>query len=183
MANGSMEVEHIRPATQGIPSSIRIQQRCYGVPIIKITHVFDESKIFQTRSGKERSADNVTFKIEGNQKTSKMSNARTCVKCNFNDNANQRVSCADNCLSLMLPLEVELNVLGVVDQGMLDRGEMAKIRRVGNHKRNSAPDISVETLPAAPQKSRPRSFTTASDLTRMLNRQSLQSTTLCSTEL
>lgn len=181
MANGSVEIEYTRSVIQGIPSSIRIQDQYCGVPTIEITHVFEEGNIFQAKSTKGKTVKNVTFKTERKDARREMSTAKTCVQCN--SSGSERVPCADNCLSLMLPLEVELNVLGVVDQGMIDRGEMAKIRRVGSRKRNSAPDISVETLPVEPQKSRPRSFTTGSDLVTLLNRQSLQSTTLCSTEL
>ena len=184
MANGSMEVESTRPVIQRIPSSIRIQEQCHRVPAIKITHVYDERRIFPAKSKNEKSLKNVTFKTLSNEKALEMSNFKRCIQCH-NSSERQRVPCADNCLSLMLPLEVELNVLGVVDQGMIDRGEIAKIRRGGSRKRNSAPDIFVDTLPVQPQKARPRSFTTSSDhdLTTLLNRQSLQSTTLCSTEL
>lgn len=180
MANGSMEVAYTCSVIQGIPSSIRIQKQCYRVPAIEITHVFEEQSIFHTKSRNEKTVKTVTFKTESEEKTYKMSKA--CAQCN--SNAKQKVPYVDNCISLMLPLEVELNVLGVVDQGMIDRGEMAKIRRVGSRKRNSAPDISFQTLPVQPQKSRPKSFTTSSDrdLTTLLNRP-LQSTTLCSTEL
>ena len=182
MANGSMEVQRTSPVTQGIPSSIKIQEHYYGVPLIKITHVYDDRTIFQTKSRNEKPVRNIsTRKRDSEKKTDEMFTSRACEQCT--SNRSQRVLCADNCLSLMLPLEVELNVLGVVDQGMIDRGELAKIRRVGNRKRNSAPDISVETLPIETQKSRPKSFTSSSDLVTLLNRQSLQSTTLCSTEL
>lgn len=179
MANGSIEIEYSRSVIQGIASSIRVQDQYCGVPAIEITHVFEERYIFQAKSTNGKSVKNVTCKTERKETMREMSGAKTCVQCN----SNEKVPCADNCLSLMLPLEVELDVLGVVDQGMIDRGEMAKIRRVGSRKRNSAPDISVETLTIKPQKSRPRSFTTSSDLVTLLNRQSLQSTTLCSTEL
>lgn len=181
MANGSMEVQYTCAAIQGFPSSIRIQERRYRVPVIKITHVIEERSSLQTKSRNEKALKNVTFKTQRNGKTLEMAERRTCMKCN--SNVNQNVPCVDNCLSLRLPLEVELNVLGVVDQGMIDRGEMAKIRRVGSRKRNSAPEISIETLPVQPQKSRPRSFSTNSDLSTLLKRGSLQSTTLCSTEL
>ena len=184
MASGSMQVEFTRPVIQRIPSSIRIQEQCHRVPAIKITHVYDERCIFPAKSKNEKSIKHVTFKTQSKEKTLEMSNLKKCTQCN-NSSVSQKVPCADNCLSLMLPLEVELNVLGVVDQGMIDRGEIAKIRRAGSRKRNSAPDIFVDTLPIQPQKARPRSFTTISDhdLTTLLNRQSLQSTTLCSTEL
>ena len=181
MANGSIEIEYTRSVIQGIPSSIKIQDQYCGVPAIEITHVFEERNIFQAKSTNGETVKNVTFKTERKETRREMSTAKTCEECN--SSGSERAPCADNCLSLMLPLEVELNVLGVVDQGMIDRGEMAKIRRVGSRKRNSAPDISAETLPVEPQKSRPRSFTTGSDLVTLLNRQSLQSTTLCSTEL
>ncbi len=184
MADGSMEVEFTRPIIQGISSSIRIQEQYYRVPVIKITHVFEERNVLQAKSRKEKTVKHVTFKKESKGNTNEMSKSKRCAQCSSSSES-QRVPCVDNCLSLMLPLEVELNVLGVVDQGMIDRGEMAKFRRVGSRKRNSAPDISVDTLPVLPQKSRPRSFSTTSehDLTTLLNRQSLQSTTLCSTEL
>ena len=179
-----MEVEFTRPVIQRIPSSIRIQEQCRGVPVIKITRVYDDRVFLQGKSRNDKTLKHVTFDTQRKEKTLKMSDARRCTQCS-NTNGSERVPCVDNCLSLMLPLEVELNVLGVVDQGMIDRGEMAKIRRVGSRKRNSAPDIFVDALPVQPQKARPRSFTTGSDhdLTTLLNRQSLQSTTLCSTEL
>ena len=186
MANGSMEVEFTRPVIQRIPSSIRNQEQCHRVPAIKITHVYDQHCIFPAKSKNEKSLKHVTFKRPSKKKALEMSKLQKCTQCN-NSSVSERVPCADNCLSLMLPLEVELNVLGVVDQGMIDRGEIAKIRRSGSRKRNSAPDIFVDTLslPTQPQKARPKSFTISSDhdLTTLLNRQSLQSTTLCSTEL
>lgn len=186
MARSSVKVHHIPSAIQGIRSSTRIQEQYCSIPAIKITHVFEEPKIFPTKSINEQSVQNaVTLKKEIKPREAKMSKVRTCVQCN--SNGSQKFPCVDNCLSLMLPLEVELNVLGVVEQGMIDRGEIAKIRRVGKNKRNSAPDIPThETLRIETPKSRPRSFTSGSDhklVVALLESKSLQSTTLCSTEL
>lgn len=147
------------------------------IPAIKITHVYDERRIFLSKSSVTLSRD-IMDKSAGkaihqlpqmadNKPTAKIG---ACLQCNTT--GNRRVNCADICSSLTLPLELELNVLGIVDQGMIDRGDVAKNRR----KRNSAPDIFVEELRNEVQKLRPRSLTT-------IKYPPLPSTTLCSTEL
>jgi hypothetical protein len=108
-----MEVEFTRPVIQRIPSSIRIQEQCRGVPVIKITRVYDDRVFLQGKSRNDKTLKHVTFDTQRKEKTLKMSDARRCTQCS-NTNGSERVPCVDNCLSLMLPLEVELNVLGVV---------------------------------------------------------------------
>ena len=77
----------------------------------------------------------------------------------------------------MLPLELELSIMGTVDQSILDRAHVAQ----GKRSRGS----SSKSLLSSRQNSRTRlmSFRTDEDDETSVNEKGLLSTTLCSTEL
>lgn len=111
--------------------------------------------------------------------------ARDCTSHTF-----KGMSRNSQCVSFMLPLEVELNVLGVVEQGVIDRGQHAKLKRNGSiRKRNySVPSVLCLITPTL-QKQRPRSHSydlrqeRANRMLELLQEDSLPSTTFCSTQL
>ena len=171
-----MEVGCSHQSFQTILPAIPVQTRLQ-VPEIEVTHSGDERHTLLRRS-----RGDCSWPSNERLRHSSTTSEPSCI----HDTSNKR----EQCLSLMLPLEVELDVLGVVEQDVIDRGQFAKCRR---NKRNSEPEISHRS-PAPVQKVRPRSFSSQSDLYKdefhtPMHRCSLalptdaRSSTLCSTEL
>ena len=91
--------------------------------------------------------------------------------------SNSSSSLSDSFSTLGLPLELELSIMGTVDQSILDRAHVAQDKR---NKRCSS-----RSLLSSRQNSRSRSLNIRCDEDELtsVNEEGLLSTTLCSTEL
>lgn len=87
-------------------------------------------------------------------------------------------SSLSDCFSVLgLPLELELSIMGTVDQSILDRARVAQDKR--------SRGCSSRSLPSSRQNSRTRllNFCTEEDYETPVDDKGFLSTTLCSTEL
>lgn len=162
-------------------------EKCLGTPAIQIVHHCKRHSTLRVANSKLLPPSFALTKW----KTSTQTRVKPSTTSNEQGNCDVTAGSPSEsqCYSLTLPLEVELNVLGVVEQGVIDRGQTAKLRRNGSiNYRNNMPDkydqINLE------ERQRPRSFSSSSDFQRtkltipiLKNARSLPSTTLCSTEL
>lgn len=195
MINTAMEVEFSRQNFEATATPlIRIQGKCHGIPAIKIFHhqEMNEELIMSTSLPTSNTTNSTLLpcmypRREQSKEAQVTSNAESCARAI--SHARTRMSRDCQCVSLMLPLEDELNVLGVVEQGVIDCGQHAKLKRNENvRKRNySVPNLLYPISPV--QRQRPRSFSSDSGKERtkrmmeILHGNSSPSTILCSTEL
>ena len=194
MINTDMELELSRRQNFEATAtpSIRNQGKHHRIPTINIFHHREMNEELSSSLPSSNTTNSTLLpcmypRCERTKETQVISSTEGCAR--GISRALRGMSRDCQCVSLMLPLEDELNVLGVVEQGVIDCGQHAKSKRNESfRKRNySVPNVLYPISPVQTQRPRSLSSDSVEERTKrmmqIVHGNSLPSTTFCSTEL